>query len=64
MVDPGEGNAERKQDAYWEVIKTAWDRLKTGDKAEETTRMIKRYYHGMPNRLIEVRNAAGGPTRH
>ena len=63
MVDPGKGNAEQKQDAYWEVIKAAWDRLMTGVKSEETTHTIKRYYHRMPNRLVELRNAAGGPMR-
>ena len=64
VVDPGQGSIAEKENRYWDQIKAAWDRLKTGEKAATTSATIRRYYDGMPERLIQVRNTGGAPLRH
>ena len=63
-VDLLAGDDDAKKDQLWQHILAAWNRMKTGDRAESTAATITRYYGGMPQRLLDLHAAGGGPTRH
>lgn len=63
-VNLPEGGEVVKKNALWDIVEAAWDRLKTGDKADETRAVLRKYYEGMPGRLQDLQAAGGGPTRH